>query len=69
MGFNRAGGLAGPEWTRASAWGAIDREIVEHALAVPMSSEKEPSVEGSGVHGVGQLWNIGSWDFSWTSLK
>jgi peptide/nickel transport system substrate-binding protein len=54
---------------RASAWGKIDEKVVEKALAVPFDWDKQPSVEGSQVNGVGQLWNVGSWDYSWTSLK
>jgi peptide/nickel transport system substrate-binding protein len=54
---------------RANAWAAIDRKLVEHAAAVPFDWDKQANIEGSGVHGVGQLWNVGAWDYSWTSLK
>jgi peptide/nickel transport system substrate-binding protein len=54
---------------RAAAWAKIDTEIVEDAAAVPFDWDKQPNIEGSGVNGVGQLWNTGSWDYSWTSLK
>jgi peptide/nickel transport system substrate-binding protein len=54
---------------RASAWGKIDEEIVKHALAVPFDWDKEPNLQGTGVAGVGMLWNTGSWDYDFTSLK
>jgi peptide/nickel transport system substrate-binding protein len=54
---------------RANAWAAIDRKLVEKAIAVPFDWDKQANLEGKTVHGVGQLWNVGSWDYSWTSLK
>jgi peptide/nickel transport system substrate-binding protein len=54
---------------RAKAWAKIDVKLVEHAAAVPFDWDKQANIEGSGVHGVGMLWNVGAWDFSWTSLK
>jgi peptide/nickel transport system substrate-binding protein len=54
---------------RAKAWGKIDEKLVEHAAAVPFDWDKQANIEGSSVHGVGQLWNVGAWDYSWTSLK
>jgi peptide/nickel transport system substrate-binding protein len=54
---------------RIAAWANIDREIVELAAAVPYDWDKQPNIEGSQVKGVGDLWNGGAWDYSWTSLK
>jgi peptide/nickel transport system substrate-binding protein len=54
--------------SRALAWGKIDEELVEDAAAIPFDWDKGAGIEGHGVHGVGDLWNTGSWDFSWTSL-
>jgi peptide/nickel transport system substrate-binding protein len=54
---------------RATAWGKIDVELVEDAAAIPFDWDKQGNIEGSGVHGVGDLWDIGEWDYSWTSLK
>jgi peptide/nickel transport system substrate-binding protein len=54
---------------RAAAWAKIDTKIVEHALAIPFDWDKQANIEGSGVHGVGDLWDVGEWDYSWTSLK
>ncbi len=54
---------------RAKAWAKIDEELVEDAAAIPYDWEKSPRLEGSDVHGVAMLWNEGSWDYSFTSLK
>jgi peptide/nickel transport system substrate-binding protein len=54
---------------RAKAWAAIDKEIVEDAAEVPFEWSKQPNIEASDVAGVGDLWDIGEWDFSYTSLK
>ncbi len=54
---------------RAKAWGKIDEELVEHAVVVPYDWDKQPNIESKDVAGVGDLWNIGSWDYSFTSLK
>ncbi len=54
---------------RASAWAKIDEEVVENAAAVPFDWDKQANIEGSEVHGVGDLWDVGEWDYSWTSLK
>jgi peptide/nickel transport system substrate-binding protein len=54
---------------RATAWAKIDDELVEDAVAIPFDWEKEGSIESSDVHGVGQLWNEGAWDYGFTSLK
>ncbi len=54
---------------RASAWAKIDEKVVEHAAEIPFDWDKQPFLEGSGVNGVGDLWDVGEWDYSWTSLK
>jgi peptide/nickel transport system substrate-binding protein len=54
---------------RASAWAKIDEHIVEKALSVPFDWDKQGNIEGSQVQGVGDLWDVGEWDYSWTSLK
>jgi len=54
---------------REKAWAAIDRELVADAAAVPYAFSKEPLIESKDVAGVGDLWNSGSWDYSFTSLK
>jgi peptide/nickel transport system substrate-binding protein len=54
---------------RGEAWAKIDRELVEEAVVVPYQWAKEPYVESKDVAGVGQYWNGGTWDYSFTSLK
>jgi peptide/nickel transport system substrate-binding protein len=60
--------LTGKE-TRAAAWAKIDEKVVETAAAIPFDYDKQPNIEGSEVEGVGDLWDVGEWDYSWTSLK
>jgi peptide/nickel transport system substrate-binding protein len=54
---------------RANAWAAIDRKLVAQAVAIPFDWDKQPSIESKDVAGVGDLWNSGQWDYSFTSLK
>jgi peptide/nickel transport system substrate-binding protein len=54
---------------RAAAWAAIDRKLVDQAAAIPYDWDKQPNIESKNVAGVGDLWNVGSWDYSYTSLK
>jgi len=54
---------------REKAWAAIDDELVADAAAVPYAFVKEAQIESKDVAGVGDLWNSGSWDYSFTSLK
>jgi peptide/nickel transport system substrate-binding protein len=57
------------EKARGEAWAKIDRELVEEAVVVPYEWSKEPEIESKDVAGVGKLWNIGDWDYAFTSLK
>jgi peptide/nickel transport system substrate-binding protein len=54
---------------RAAAWAAIDRELVAQAAAIPFAFDKQPNIEAHDVAGVGDVWNLGAWDYSFTSLK
>jgi peptide/nickel transport system substrate-binding protein len=54
---------------RAAAWAAIDRELVAQAVAIPFAFDKQPNIEAHDVAGIGDVWNLGSWDYSFTSLK
>ncbi len=54
---------------RAAAWAKIDRELVAQAVAIPFAWDKEPNIESKDVAGVGDVWNQGVWDYSFTSLK
>jgi hypothetical protein len=66
--MTKAETVAGKQ-ARASAWAKIDEEIVNHALAIPFDFDKQANIEGTGVNGVGMLWDTGSWSYAWTSLK
>ena len=54
---------------RAQAWANIDKLLVEKAVAVPEEWDNQPNIESKDVAGVNDLWNIGTWDYSFTSLK
>jgi peptide/nickel transport system substrate-binding protein len=54
---------------RAKAWAKIDEMLVEDAAAIPFDWDKQAGIEGTGVNGVGDIWDVGEWDYSFTSLK
>jgi peptide/nickel transport system substrate-binding protein len=54
---------------RAAAWGNIDKELVEEAVAAPWDWDKQPAVEAKDVAGVADVWNEAGWDYNFTSLK
>jgi peptide/nickel transport system substrate-binding protein len=54
---------------RAKAWAKIDEMLVEDAADIPFDWDKQAGIEGSGVNGVGDIWDVGEWDYSYTSLK
>jgi peptide/nickel transport system substrate-binding protein len=66
--IERAETLTGQQ-ARAKAWAAIDRELVADAAAIPADWDKEAAIESQDVAGVGDQWNVGAWDYSFTSLK
>jgi peptide/nickel transport system substrate-binding protein len=55
--------------TRANFWAKIDDQLVENAVAVPFDWDKQANIESSDVAGIGDLWDSGEWDYSWTSLR
>jgi peptide/nickel transport system substrate-binding protein len=57
------------EKARAQAWASIDRELVAAAAAIPVAFDKQANIESSDVAGVGDMWDLGAWDYSFTSLK
>ncbi len=66
--MDKAETLVGKE-AREKAWASIDTELVADAAAIPYEWEKAPNIEAKDVAGVGDLWNSGLWDYSFTSLK
>jgi peptide/nickel transport system substrate-binding protein len=65
----RAGEKTVGTQARAVAWAKIDRMLVDQAVAVPTYFVIEPEIQSRDVRGINQLWNQGSWDYSFTSLK
>jgi hypothetical protein len=54
---------------RAQAWANIDKTLVDQAVAIPEDFDNQPNIESKNVAGVDQLWNTGTWDMSFTSVK
>jgi peptide/nickel transport system substrate-binding protein len=54
---------------RAAAWGKIDKELVEEAVAPVWDWDKQPAIEAKDVAGVADVWNEAGWDYGFTSLK
>jgi peptide/nickel transport system substrate-binding protein len=54
---------------RAQAWANIDKMLVNDAVAVPEDFDAQPNVEGKQVRGITDLFNEGTWDYSFSSLK
>ena len=61
--------IVGDAGTRERVGATIDRELVDQAAAIPYDWDKQPNIESKDVAGVGDLWNAGTWDYSYTSLK
>ncbi len=54
---------------RANAWAKVDQMLVNDAVAVPWAFDKQPNIMAKDVNGINDLWNEGSWDYSWMWLK
>jgi peptide/nickel transport system substrate-binding protein len=54
---------------RAAAWAKVDEMLVNQAVAVPWIFDNQPNIESADVRGISDLWNTGSWNYSYTSLK
>jgi peptide/nickel transport system substrate-binding protein len=54
---------------RVQAWANVDTQLVNQAAALPEEFDNQPNIESKDVAGVNDLWDVGSWDFSFTSLK
>jgi peptide/nickel transport system substrate-binding protein len=50
-------------------WANIDRMLVNEAVALPEDFDNQANIKSTDVAGVSDLWNVGSWDFMFTSLK
>ena len=54
---------------RAAAWAAVDEMLVNKAVAVPEDFDNQPNIRAANVRGINDIWDTGSWDFMFTSLK
>jgi peptide/nickel transport system substrate-binding protein len=54
---------------RAQAWANVDKMLVDQAVAIPEEYDNQPNIESKDVAGVNDAWNIGTFDFAFTSLK
>jgi peptide/nickel transport system substrate-binding protein len=54
---------------RNEAWGKIDQQIMAQAPAIIWNWDNEANAESADVAGVGDLFNEGIWNLSYTSLK
>jgi peptide/nickel transport system substrate-binding protein len=53
---------------REAAWSKVDEMLVNEAVAVPYYFTIQPNLKAADVRGINDLWNIGSWDYAWSSL-
>jgi len=53
----------------AQAWGAIDNQLVNLAAGLPETFDNQSNIEAKNVRGINDLWNVGTWDFAFSSLK
>ncbi len=54
---------------RAQAWANVDKALVDQAVAVPWVFDIQPNILAKDVNPVNDLWNEGTWDYAFTSLK
>ncbi len=57
------------ETARAAAWGNIDNQLVNQAVAIPWVFDKQGNINSKDVRPVNDLWDIGEYDYNYTSLK
>jgi peptide/nickel transport system substrate-binding protein len=57
------------EQARAQAWANVDKLLVSKAVAIPWVFDKQGNIESKDVRGINDLWDIGEWDYDYTSLK
>jgi peptide/nickel transport system substrate-binding protein len=53
---------------RTNAWAKVDQMLVANAVAVPYLFGIQPNLKSADVRGINDLWNIGSWDYAYSSL-
>ncbi|MGH2867510.1 MAG: ABC transporter substrate-binding protein [Solirubrobacteraceae bacterium] len=65
----KAAALVTDPTARAQAFANVDKQLVDKAVAIPEDFDNQANVESKNVAGVNSLWNEGSWDLAFTSLK
>jgi peptide/nickel transport system substrate-binding protein len=65
--MNRAALISDPT-AAANAWAKIDNQLVNQAAGLPETFDSQANIRAKDVNGVNDLWNVGSWDFAFTSL-
>jgi peptide/nickel transport system substrate-binding protein len=65
----KAAALVTDPTARAQAFANVDKLLVDKAVAIPEDFDNQANVEAKNVAGVNAIWNEGSWDLSYTSLK
>jgi peptide/nickel transport system substrate-binding protein len=66
--MNKAALVTDPT-ARAQAWANIDKTLVDQAVAIPEDFDNQPNIEAKNIAGVNALWNVGTWDLDYTSIK
>jgi peptide/nickel transport system substrate-binding protein len=54
---------------RAQAWANVDKLLTSKAVAIPWVFDIQGNIESKDVRGINDLWDIGEWDYNFTSLK
>jgi peptide/nickel transport system substrate-binding protein len=54
---------------RATAWANVDKLLTSKAVAIPWVFDIQGNIESKDVRGINDLWDIGEWDYNFTSLK
>jgi len=50
-------------------WADVDKMLVDLAVAIPEDFDNQANIKSTDVAGVDDIWDTGSWDFMFTSLK
>jgi peptide/nickel transport system substrate-binding protein len=53
----------------AQAWANIDDHLVNIAAGLPETFDNQPNIRAADVRGIAQLWNVGQWDWTFSSLQ
>jgi len=66
--MNKAALISDPT-ALAAAWAKIDDQLVDEAAGLPETFDSQANIHAGDVNDVGDVWNVGSADFAYTSLK